>query len=406
MKILFTHRYYWPDSPPYGVMLRGLATHVAEAGHEVSVYTSVPSYRGKSNSKFERRVRENGVNVYRCRVIGSERSNIVIRCVNSIIYCIGLFIFIARDKPNVVTAATFPPVFAAWVASKAARLIGARFIYHMQDIHPEVSTISGGVLGSGVIKKILIWFDNQTLKSASSVVVLSEDMANTIKRRGIENVTVDIINNPPLELDYSGLSAPKEYEKEKGKVRVIFAGNLGRFQNLSLLASGVAECFRSHPELELVFLGDGEAGESLKSDWVHHEQVKFFPFLPFSQASALIRDADVGLVSLEPDIYQVSLPSKVSTYLNLGLPLLVIVEPSSELAINTQRYNLGVVPKSMVKSDIAVALETLLCELQLSDYSVGWISENWSINASRNAWIKLLKTTDDMCCDPVLNEQK
>ena len=49
MKILFTHRYFWPDTPPYGLLLRDLAVAVSKEGHQVYVYTSVPSYRADAS---------------------------------------------------------------------------------------------------------------------------------------------------------------------------------------------------------------------------------------------------------------------------------------------------------------------------------------------------------------------
>lgn len=44
MKILLTHRYFAPDSSPYGTILRQISEDVTVAGHEVHVFSSRPSY--------------------------------------------------------------------------------------------------------------------------------------------------------------------------------------------------------------------------------------------------------------------------------------------------------------------------------------------------------------------------
>ena len=44
MKILLTHRYFWPDTVNCGQILRYVAEHYSSEGHTVEVITSLPSY--------------------------------------------------------------------------------------------------------------------------------------------------------------------------------------------------------------------------------------------------------------------------------------------------------------------------------------------------------------------------
>ena len=390
VRILFTHRYFWPDSPPYASMLRNLARAISLGGHDVHVYTSQPSYRGLSQDPPLRREMENGVSIRRGFVIGSERSGFIVRAVNSLVYCSGLFVHIIKIRPDVVTAATFPPVIASWTASIAAKLVGAKFIYHMQDIHPEVSRHSGGAMGKGLFFALMRWMDNQTLKRSSVVIVLSGDMANTLTKRNIDIEQLRIINNPPVEQNLQSENPPSEFCKTENKKRLIFAGNLGRFQNLQLLTSGISDCLSEHPELELVFLGDGAVKPTLMEQWGSHPQIKFYPFLPYSQAQTLIRGADVGVVSLGDGICQVSFPSKVSTYLHLGLPLFAFIEPDSELGKIVVENGLGVVPDSMTREAISKSVcQILRSEKPLSDKATNWLQNNWSHDANVSKWLNV-----------------
>ena len=392
MKILFTHRYYWPDTPPYALMLRELTKAMVDAGHEVFVYASRPSYRPGAKRDVAAKVVERGASIRRGSVFGSESSNVLIRILNVIMYCSGLFVTILRIRPDAVTAATYPPVLASWVASLACRIIGARFIYHMQDIHPEVSQYSGGFLGKGIANKILHKLDNQTLRRSSVVVVLSEDMAATVRARGVDIKDIQIINNPSVSNADGDETPPLEFRKQTGITRVIFAGNLGRFQNLMVLTKGVAGCFEEFPNLELVFLGDGNVKPKLMERWGSHSQVKFFPFLPFTQAKVLIEEADIGLVSLQENIYKVSFPSKFTTYVRLGLPLLVLVEAKSILAKTTESNGLGVVPDEMTDLSITTALKKLINGKLSSADPSNWYESNCSLSANQNAWLDLFKS--------------
>lgn len=359
MKILFSHRYFWPDTPPYAAMLRSIADHFADHGHDVHIFASKPSYHSSHIAPSKELLGK--LQVRRIRVFTENKNNPLTRALNVLIYCIALFFQIIRLRPDVVTAATFPPIIAGRMASLAARLVGARFVYHMQDIHPEVSRYSGGALGKGLTYRILRALDSQTLRSASAIVVLSEDMADTLRQRdGADELPIHVINNFLLDSFDDKAQPPTALVKPADKTRVIFAGNLGAFQNLPLLAEGVARAFAYHPELELFFLGNGSALPALKERWGSHPQVRFGPYLPFEQARALIAEADIGLVSLTPGIYHVSYPSKVLTYLGMGVPVLALVEPDSKLANDIQNNGLGKVPESANPESIANALLTFL----------------------------------------------
>lgn len=358
MRILLTHRYFWPDTAPYGLILRQLGEDLSDAGCEVSVFTSKPSY-GKDLEDAPSRARLGKVNVRRIRVLPDSRSLPPIRVFNMLHYSAALFFHVLGARADVVTAGTFPPVLAGWSASLAARTTGARFIYHVQDIHPELSGQTSGRLGRGLAARLLRWLDNQTLRRADTIVTLSEDMAETLRARGLGDLPIAILNNPPLKANEL-VDPPPELIKPEGRVRVIFAGNIGRFQNLPLLAEGVARCFEAHPNLELMFMGDGVALDALKARWGEHPQIRFAPFLPFNQARAVIAGADIGLVSLSPGLYRVAYPSKLSTYLDLGLTVLALIEPESRMAQMLETTGQGAVAALPEPEAIGAALERLL----------------------------------------------
>lgn len=360
MKILLTHRFFWPDTAPYAVFLRVIGAALAEAGHEVHTFSSIASYR-ESSVPSPRRENLGRLNVHRIWVFSREKSHILKRLANIVLYCAGLFIEVLRQRPHVVTASTFPPVAAAWCASLAARMVGARFVYHMQDIHPEISIFSGDDLGRGLPMRILRWLDNQTLLRSPAIIVLSEDMANTLRARNLGELPIHVINN--LSLDTASgetVAPPAEMRKTAGKRRVIFAGNLGRFQRLPLLAEGVSKLFHTHPELELFFLGDGALLPELKARWGGHAQVSFAAFMPFDQARVLIEEADIGLVALSPGMYHAAYPSKVLSYAALGVPMLALVESESELAKAVRHSGIGIVPHDDTPEAVALALAELL----------------------------------------------
>lgn len=392
MKLLLTHRFFWPDTAPYAVMLRAIGDALAEAGHEVHVLSSMPSYRSETRpNDTPQREMLGGLHVRRIRVFGDEKRNPLRRLANVALYCWALFITILRLRPDVVTASTFPPVVAAWTASLAARLTDAKFIYHMQDIHPEVSIYSGGRLGSGLPMKLLRWLDNQTLRRSAAIVVLSQDMADTLAERRLGTLPVSVINNFSLDVSGEIEEPPEGLRKRPGQRRVIFAGNLGRFQNLPKMTDGVSRLFAEFPDLELFFLGDGTALHELKRRWGDHPQVGFGPFLPFSQAKSLIAEANVGLVSLEKNLYRVAYPSKISSYLSLGVPVLALVETHSGIAAQIDGERLGATAPIEDPEAVAGALRRLLLDdAQARTHLLSWVEREAVAAALLPRWTNLI----------------
>lgn len=111
MRILLTHRYFWPDTAPYGLILRQLGEDLSDAGREVSVFTSKPSY-GKDLEGAPSRAQLGKVNVRRIRVLPDPRYLPPIRVINMLHYCAALFFHVLGARADVVTAGTFPPVLA------------------------------------------------------------------------------------------------------------------------------------------------------------------------------------------------------------------------------------------------------------------------------------------------------
>ena len=353
MKVLFFYQHFWPDSPPYANMLRTISAYFAGKGHEISVLTAQPSYKlvdRAARSPATERI--DNVRVRRLALLPGSGSISPLRAISkasrplrAACYLIGQAILGRRQ--DVIVAATIPPVANGLFGLIAARLTRAKFVYHLQDIYPEIGALGGLWAEKSLKHKCLRWFDTLVCKMADHCIVLSEDMADTLRARGIVNTPISVINNFMLA-SFSGenvevvpradtdVSAVPEF-------RVVFAGNLGRFQGLELMLQAFVEVTRNkNLRMELHFIGEGAAENSLKASAKGSQNIFFHGYYPFSEACRLMATFDAGLVSIQPDIYRYAYPSKTLTYLGMGLPILALVEPESSLAQSIAKDKLGV----------------------------------------------------------------
>ena len=346
MRILAVYRHFWPDSPPYASMLRSITARLAKDGHSVAMLTEQPGYKTADREALSP-VREtvDAVDVRRISRLPFAESSIMRRI------AAGLFPFrvilhalgrrLRGERYDLLWTATMPPAINGWGTRIAAKILGAKFVYHFQDIYPELQTFSGNWRERGILARIVGWIDRANAQKAIACIALSEDMVDTIVARGIERSKIHVINNFMLARFGEEAAMPENLAPKEGIFRVIFAGNVGRFQGLEAFVDAARLLENERPNIEFMVLGEGAALERLKERARGLTNIRFEGHVPFDTAKPVIASADLGLVSIQPGVYRTAYPSKTLTYLGLGVPVLAMVEPESALARDIVDHGVG-----------------------------------------------------------------
>lgn len=346
MRILAVYRHFWPDSPPYASMLRSITARLAADGHDVSVLTEQPSYKAVDRVVSQRGLEKlDGVTVRRLRRLPGVKYGFVSK-VAAVLFPLrvvlhALSLRLRGDRYEVLWTATMPPAINGFGGRLAAHILGAKFVYHFQDIYPELQTYSGNWQEGGTLDRVVGYIDRVNTECATVCIVLSDDMADTIIARRIDPQKIRIINNFSLESFTSDAASCEPPHHSKSAFQVIFAGNIGRFKGLEAFIDAARLLVDERPEIEFLLLGEGSMRDVLKQRAEGLPNVRFEGHKPFEVAKPIIACADLGLVSIEPGIYRTAYPSKTLTYLGLGVPVLAVVEPESTLAQNLVENNVG-----------------------------------------------------------------
>ncbi|MDP3893769.1 MAG: glycosyltransferase family 4 protein [Nocardioides sp.] len=332
-------------------------------GYDVEVISSQPSY--KPETELEGRPAKelvDGVLVRRIRM-RPDRSGRLRRVFNTFWFPLAVAVrILLGPRHDVVMCSTSPPVLLGSAVSIAARARGAAFVYHCMDLHPEIGALSGE-FANRRLYSVLLRLDTATCRRASTVIVLSRDMKQALLRRDASLADkIVVLNNFELPSFEESADAPSPLPRDHTRLRIAFTGNLGRFQGLESLTAAVLAGGPALGALEIVFMGEGAVKQALV-DQVEaappevRDRVRFVPHGSVAAARALLRTADVGLVSLIPQVIGFAYPSKTATYLSEGLPLLVSVEPESELA---QMVVEGGIGSRLPTGDQKAVTETLI----------------------------------------------
>jgi len=390
--VILVHRYFWPDTPTYAQMLRSIAERLDADGFRVSVLTAQPSYGGSAvHDRAPRRETMGRVAIRRLGLLPEQKNQTLRRVVNLFGFAAKASVQILRaDSPQVVMAATTPPLLVAAMTSMAARMRGAAFVYHSQDIYPEVLGGTGGVVARR-LQTIARWVDTRSGRRADRVVVLSQDMAQTWTDRGTPETRIAVINNffDPSAIDEA--AAAEVPPVGAGQRRLVFAGNVGGFQDLEGLVDAVARL--DDDRLQLFVVGDGVALDRCREAASAHTH--FVGRTSPGDAQAWIESADAAVVTLGAGLIRYVYPSKTFAYLQGGVPLFVRIEPDSELGqlVVTNDVGWAVAPDDPVALDNA--LRSFMAADQATLDAMGRRAE--ALAASRNslvaldAWVDLFR---------------
>lgn len=396
LNILIIYRHYWPDTPPYASMLKTLAEGYALAGHKVTILTEQPCH--KTNAETVSDKWNNGISIVRLSKLPFFNRSGAIRSLDTAIFPIRALVRSALlrsrgNKFDYVISATIPPVINGFFASLAASFLNAKFIYHIQDIYPEIAISSNMIKERSFVKSVLQALEYFTTKRMYLAVVLSGDMKDTIVSRGVPEHKIKIINNFMLESFESENQQKEVVAKPTDYFSLIFAGNIGRFQGLETFVEA-AKLSIPEDNIQLHFLGDGHALESLKSLANQHPNIKFLPRVNYEKAQELIKNADLGIVSIEESIEKLAYPSKIMTYLGIGTPIITTISKTSEIGNFLESTGTGVCVRRDPQ-EIYSAIKAISGDknkiASMSGEAINAFNRNFTPNVAIVKWLQILK---------------
>jgi len=338
------HRYFWPDVPTYGQMLKFIGAHLHGEGFDVSVFCGPPSYNGVYDGPSRPREETvSGIRVRRVTLPPDNKRSPMVRTISMLVFAARMVAHVVRRRADydLITVTTIPPVVMGLAARVAKRLTGIPYVYHCLDLYPEAAEISARVRSRWLLK-IARRMDTTTCRKAAVVVVLSKDMRATLERRGIDVSNVVVLNNFEV-LEGAAEDANPVIPVDDGRFHVLFAGNMGNFQGLENLVEAAWQLAPDLPDVEFVFLGAGACLAALKEQAgaLVDRSVRFVDHQPVAVAARAMMDCQLAVISLRPRIHEVSYPSKTMMYLRAGCRIAAVVEQHSDLATLIRGEDVG-----------------------------------------------------------------
>ena len=332
MRILIVTTNYWPEPTGIAVYTTDLAESLTTQGDQVTVLTSLPHYPWwKVPSEFahlgEGIGTHNGVSIIRAKHLVPPKMNALLR----MRFEISLWWNLRRVSKAIagndfdLVISCIPTVAAGIVGKRIARKLGLPFSLIVQDLSGAGAKQSG-LRGGAVISKIAHFVEGRALHGADGLVVVSPAMRDVVVGLGVPESRITQITNYSARAisNFDKASARSRFGWASDDFVVIHTGNMGAKQDLKNVVRA-ADALNGFLKIKIYLVGHGNQEANLKALCVGKSNIAVLPAVSDADYSALLSAADLLLVNERSTQMEMSLPSKLTSYLYSVRPVIAAV---------------------------------------------------------------------------------
>lgn len=331
-----------------------IAKELVKAGHTVKVIAPYPSRpSGRIYSEYRRSLWGKAFHIDGYAVLHvfssqSRHSTMLSRLWENLTFGItsALALFFGA-KPDAIYSNSWP-IFASALLILAAGLRHVPVVVSVQDVYPESMVAQSRLTKQHWIFKCLYYVDCFVARRASALIVISEAFAEIYKNdRNVHPQKISVIPNW-LAADSIILDDPNgHYLRKKlglpaNACLAVYAGNIG-------IAAGVESVVRSFEHvgedsrLYLLIAGEGTQLQACQAiaDKLNLRRILFHSPWLISETSAVLASADILILPTIGSQSEVSVPSKLVSYMLAARPVVTQATKHSELAKTVQKSGCG-----------------------------------------------------------------
>lgn len=235
---------------------------------------------------------------------------------------------------------TSPPLLLSLAAVNISKRCGARLVFDVRDIWPDVAYEMGSFTRGGIYGKVFSRIANRAYKSASIITTVSPGKVSKIQNR--INGDPQRVKLVPNGLDVSFLNQAiddrvvAKYHLDRGPI-CCYVGNVGLAQGLG----SIFQLAEHRQDVRFLVFGDGAERADLEARAIKQGlgNIEFCGTLGSNGVYTVLKYANVSFAPLVSSKLTDSIPTKIFESVGCGCPvLLAAVGDSADLL---EELNLG-----------------------------------------------------------------
>lgn len=325
-----------PDGVSTAYLYNDIALGLVKNGFDVIVLTTTPHYNVIESAITKQQLIKklfglyfvsyyHGIKVYHLPLKKHEK--VIFRLFSFVYWHFLSLIFGLTIKNIGFVISPSPPLSIGFISLLIAKFKGAKSVYNVQEIYPDL-LINQGNIKSSVLIGLLKRFEKFIYNNSTAVITIDEIFYSKIKSRFINPNKLNIISNfvdtdlyKPIK---ANLELPPIFDQSNDKIKLIYAGNIGFFQDWDPFLYAAKELVGEN--IEFLIIGEGVQKRFLEDSVKEQglKNVKIYPYQHRDFMPAVNNLADIHFIVINKQMEQEGFPSKVYTIMACAKPMIVV----------------------------------------------------------------------------------
>ena len=317
-----------------------------DEGHELFIVT--PTER-----RFREKTKLNiidHVNILQVKTLNIQKANIIEKGIGTLLieyqFLNAINKHLNHKKFDLILYST-PPITLTKVIIKIKKKDGAGTYLLLKDIFPQNAVDLGMIKKNSYLHKYFRKKEKLLYSISDFIGCMSPANIDYIKRN---NPQLDpaIIEENPNSIEIVEITRTDSYRKDifkkynilSNSTVLLYGGNFGKPQGIDFLIK-VLESHLNNSSVFFFLVGSGTEYKKLNNWFTSYmpSNAILIPGLPKADYDLLVQACDVGMIFLDNRFTIPNFPSRLLSYLENKLPVLVATDENSDMGIISERNN-------------------------------------------------------------------
>lgn len=335
-KILIHSIAFNPDGVSTAYLYNDIALGLKQNGYDVVVLTTTPHYNILKSELIKYDLKKFFFGLYYESVFHGIRvihipqkkfKKTILRLFSFVYWHLASFVFALFLKNINFVLSPSPPLSIGLVSLLIGKIKGAKSIYNIQEIYPDL-IINQGKLKSKLIIKILRIIEKFVYNNSDALTTIDQVFFDKIFSRVKNSNKLNIISNfVDTELynnSFLDVEVPDYFNNSNDKFKIVYAGNIGIFQDWNPLIYASKKLLNEN--IEFWVIGEGSKKDYLKKVISKNNltNIKVFPYQNRKLMPVINNLADVHFIISNEKMENEGFPSKVYTIMACSKPMIIV----------------------------------------------------------------------------------
>ncbi len=245
---------------------------------------------------------------------------------------------------------TTPPITFNRIIKSVKKRCGARTYLMLKDIFPQNAVDLGMIKKKSIIYKIFRRKEEKLYGISDRIGCMSPANCSYVIKHNpmIDTSKIELCPNAiePIEIEKISENERKEVHSKYGiprdKIIFIYGGNLGKPQGIDFLLKVIEENEKQDSSF-IVIIGSGTEYSKI-AKWFelnNPRNAKLLSVLPKGEYDNIIRICNVGLIFLDSRFTIPNFPSRLLSYLENSLPVLLATDVNTDIGSISEENGFG-----------------------------------------------------------------